>query len=247
MNRATVAVGWIGIGLATSLLAGCGASERAATPAAATSAASDQTARTISTRGLGVVTGTPDTLDLVIGVQTSASTAADALAADNTKAAALIASLLKGGVAKADLQTTQLEIQPTYADKSVEITGYQVSNTVRATLHNLTSAGTVIDDAARAAGDAARVQEISFSIGDDSALLAQARVQAVKQAKTQATAMAAAAGTSVARVRTISEVTSGGVPITYNGAAASSAAAAVPLEAGSQQLSVSVDVTYDLS
>ncbi|MCW2524399.1 MAG: hypothetical protein JWO63_2734, partial [Frankiales bacterium] len=58
----------------------------------------------------------------------------------------------------------------------------------------------MIGAAAKAAGDAVRVQQITFSIGDDSALLAKARLQAVRQAKSQAEAMANAAGTKLDQV-----------------------------------------------
>jgi uncharacterized protein YggE len=227
-------------------LAGCSSSPTRSAPAAAgASASTSAETRVVSTRGLGTVTGTPDTLDLVLGVEVSAPTAAAALSADNAKAAGLIASLTKGGVAKKDIQTADLSISPTYAPKSQQVTGYQVSNTVRATFHNLTTAGAVIDAAAAAAGDAIRVQQVSFSIDDDSALLAKARVMAVQQAKTQASAMAQAAGVALGAVQSIAEVTTGYSPTTYS-ATASAAASPVPLEAGSQQLSVSVDVSYSL-
>jgi hypothetical protein len=48
-------------------------------------------------------------------------------------------------VVEADLQTSGLSIQPTY-NRTV-ITGYQVTNTVTAQLHNLAGAGALIDGA----------------------------------------------------------------------------------------------------
>ena len=240
-------------GLAVTLiaLAGCSSSPTRSAPAAAGTAAAGASSspnagtHLVSTRGLGTVTGTPDTLDLVLGVEVSAPTASAALAADNAKAAGLVASLVKGGVAKADIQTTDLSISPRYADKSQQITGYQVNNNVRATFHNLATAGAVIDAAAEAAGDAIRVQQVTFSIQDDTALLAKARVLAVQQAKTQAAAMAQAASVALGAVQGIAEVTTGYQPMTYN-TASSAAASPVPLEAGRQELSVSVDVSYAL-
>jgi uncharacterized protein YggE len=237
----------IGVTVTLIALAGCSSSPARSAPAAAgTSGSTNAETPFVSTRGLGTVTGTPDTLDLVLGVEVSAPTATAALAADNAKAAGLIASLTKGGVAKKDIQTADLSINPTYAPNSQQITGYQVSNTVRATFHNLATAGAVIDAAAAAAGNAIRVQQVSFSIDDDTALLAKARVSAVQQAKAQAAAMAQAAGVALGAVQSIAEVTTGYTPVTYKATAGAAPSAAVPLEAGSQQLSVSVDVSYAL-
>src|SRR5689334_17803588 len=68
----------------------------------------------ITTRGLGTVTTTPDTVTLVIGVQTRDQSAKAALDANTAKATALINVLKSKGVAPADLQTSQLSVTPTY-------------------------------------------------------------------------------------------------------------------------------------
>jgi hypothetical protein len=179
----TVPIVLLGVAIGVIALAGCGSTSRqpaqivgAATPNNSAAGNSAATANTVSTRGVGTATGVPDTLDLVLGVQTTAATAAAALDSDNAKANALINSLMKAGVAKKDIQTRQLDIQPVYAPKSQTITGYQVTNTVRATMRALSSAGAAIDAAARAAGNAVRVEQLTFSIGDQSKLLAAARV-----------------------------------------------------------------------
>jgi uncharacterized protein YggE len=153
---------------------------------------------------------------------------------------------MKAGVAKKDIQTRQLDIQPVYAPKSQTITGYQVTNTVRATMRALSSAGAAIDAAARAAGNAVRVEQLTFSIGDQSKLLAAARVQAVQQAKAQAAAMAAAAGAKLDQVRTLAEVTDSYNSQDYPKASFNASSASVPIEAGTQTLTVSVDVTYNI-
>src|SRR5207245_5918540 len=120
------------------------------------------------------------------GVQTQAASAKAALDANNQKANALVQALKSKGVKAIDLQTSELSIQPMYGDKGQQITGYQVSNMVTANLHDLARAGALIDSAAAVAGDAVRVQQVAFSIGDDTSVHAQARVQAVQQARAQA-------------------------------------------------------------
>jgi uncharacterized protein len=160
--------------------------------------------------------------------------------------------LKEKGVEPKDIQTSQLSINPTYDDKGQRITGYQVNNSVTATLHDIGAAGGLIDAAAAAAGDAVRVQSIGFSIDDDSALKAEARTQAVHQAQLQAEQMAKAAGVKLGGIRLISEVPAAG-PMPYyeqlNGGAADSARAAspAPVEPGQQELSLTVDVVWDLA
>jgi uncharacterized protein YggE len=202
----------------------------------------------IATRGVGRATGTPDTVTVLIGVSTQASSARSALDANNAKANALIELLRSNGVAAKDLRTSQLSINPTYNDKAGSITGYQVENTVQATLHDLSKAGALLDAAVGAIGNAVRIQQISFSIGDDSRLRAQARAQAVSQAKAQAAQLAQAAGVTLGPIRSLTELADVGAPITYDlQSAAGTSAASVPLQAGQQEITVAVDLVYEIS
>jgi uncharacterized protein YggE len=201
----------------------------------------------IATRGVGRATGTPDTVTVLIGVSTQASSAKSALDANNTKANTLIELLRKNGVAAKDLRTSQLSINPTYNDKAATITGYQVENTVQATLHHFGKAGALLDAAVSAVGNAVRIQQISFSIGDDSTLRAQARAQAVSQAKAQAAQLAQAAGVTLGGIRSLTELAGAGAPITYDmQPAAGASTASLPLQPGEQEITVAVDLVYDI-
>jgi uncharacterized protein YggE len=238
---ATVAVAAVGA-------VACG-SGQAATPAAVSDPGS---IRAITATATGKAEGTPDLLTITIGVQTQAPRATAALADNNTKAAAVIAKLESGGVAAKDVQTSQLSVNPTYGPSGAVITGYQVSDLVTAKLRKLDGAGAVIDDAAAVAGDAARIQGITFSINDDSALLAQARADAVRQAAARAKAMADAAGVKLGRLRSVSDV-SVQQPLAFNNVANSLAAGTsggpspVPVQPGTQELTVDVQVVYDIA
>ncbi|HEX8767282.1 MAG TPA: SIMPL domain-containing protein [Jatrophihabitans sp.] len=253
-ERTTAGTAMGGAAMSGAPLAGAGmdaaASMNAAVPMRAappiTTIASGD-GHTITTRGVGRVSGTPDTLTVLIGVSTQDSSAKAALSANNSKANALIELLRSKGVADKDLQTRQLTINPTYNDKSGTITGYQVDNAVQATLHSIAGAGALLDAAAGVVGNAVRVQQIGFSIGDDSALRAEARAQAVGQAKAQAAQIAKAAGVTLGRIRSITEVLDGRSPITYDMRSAAGAAESVPLQPGQQELTVAVDIVYDMS
>ena len=243
-----------GVTAAAVLLAGCG--QGAGNVAGAAAASGIETTGEgpphIAARGIGQVRGTPDTLRVTLGVETRSASAQEALAANNDKANALVNTLKEKGVEPKDIQTSQLSIHPTYDDKGQRIVGYQVSNIVTATLHDIGGAGALIDAAAGAVGDAVRVQSIGFSIDDDSALKAEARTQAVRLAQLQAEQMANAAGVQLGRIRSISEVPPGSpapYPGYYAGDAAKAAAGAAPAPVlpGQQELSLTVDVVWDIA
>ncbi len=225
----------VGAAAGLMLVAGCGANT--------TGGGSESAPPGISTQGVGKVSAAPDTATVVLGVQTQGTTAEAALADNAQRATALIDSLKTRGVEAQDLTTSGLSVQPTFEPMSQTVTGYQVTNQVTATVHDLAGAGDLIDGAAAAAGDAVRVQQLSFSIGDDSELRAQARAKAVEQAKTQAGQIADAAGVPLGDVRSISEV-SGSQPVPMPGI--SMDRAVTPIEPGTQELTVTVSVVYDI-
>lgn len=193
-------------------------------------------------RGEGKVTGNPDTATLVLGVQTQAPSAQAALDANNSRATAVITMLKGRGVRPEDLRTSELSISPFYSGNG-RISGYQVSNQVTVTLHDIPAAGRIIDAAADAAGDAVRVQQLSFSIADDGPLRDQARDTAAKQAKAKAEKMAESLGVSLGPLISATETSAPPMPIPY-GAQASRAAADVPVEPGTQQVSITVEAVY---
>jgi uncharacterized protein YggE len=229
--------------LSVIALAGCGAGGPGPTPASGTGSAGIPV---ITARATGTVRGTPDTMTVVIGVQTRGDTARAALDANNAKATALIEVLKGGGVAAADLRTSQLSINPTYDQQGSRITGYEVTNQVTATLHDIAAAGGLLDAAGASAGDDVRVQQLSFSIDDDSEPRAQARADAVRQAQAQAEQMADAAGVTLGPIQKITEIAMG-QPAPYPYPSADTAAASLaPIEPGTEELSVVVEVVYGI-
>ena len=224
-------------------LVGCAAAEPVPPATAATGSAA---VPGITARGTGTVRGTPDTMTVVLGVQTRADTAEAALGANSERATALIEALKGRGVPAEDLQTSQLSIYPSFDQQGTRITGYEVSNQVTATLRDIPAAGALVDAAAGAAGDAIRVQQLGFSIDDDSGPRAQARADAVRQAQDQAGQLAEAAGVALGPIRTITEVAAG-QPTPYPQAADRAAQTSLaPVEPGTQELSVVVEVVYGI-
>ena len=88
---------------------------------------------------------------------------------------------------------------------------------------------------------------MSLSISDTSSLMAQARAQAMTDAKTRAGQLATGAGATLGAVISVTDdtQTSTTSPVSYAGLPAASTS--VPVQAGSEQLSVSVTVVYQLA
>jgi uncharacterized protein len=240
-----IAVVAIGSG---AILTGCGSDNAKPTSNAALAAATSTATNgpTINVAGHGEVDGTPDVMTVTMGVQTADPSAQAALQRNSERAAALITSLKAHGVAAKDIQTIDLNVSPTF-DDHFHVTGYSASNTVTAKLRNIAKAGSVIDAAALSAGEDVRLQGVTFSIDNTSGLVAKARADAVKDAVAQAKQLAAAAGVTLGPIRTIDD-TGTTLPQPYYQSMSDSVAlsGSVPVEPGSQQLSVDVKVVFDI-
>jgi len=216
------------------------------TPADTRSAAltaATQAAR-ITVTGTGNVTGTPNQLVLAMGVQVTGSSVGSALADANGAVSRVTAALRADGVAAADIQTSGLSIWPNYPDNSQTPNGYSVSESLTATLDSLAAAGTQIDAAVHAGGDATTVSGISLNLTDTSALLAQARARAVADATAKAAQYARALGEPLGPVVSITDQASAQPLPVYAAASSAAAKASVPISPGTQQLSVSITVVF---
>lgn len=224
--------------LTASVLAGCGSKDTITVAAAKPS-------RSVSATATGTATGVPDQLVADVGISNEGSSAATVLAENNTKTQALLDALDGAGIDPEDVATTSVQLGPRYGDDG-QITGYQATNMVRVTMRDLDTAGSQLDDLVEVGGDSARIQSVALGFNEDDALLTEARADAVSRARKQAEEMAEAAGAELGDVRTITDVdASTPSPLAYTGAEAASDSA-VPISAGSQDLTVQVRVVYEL-
>jgi uncharacterized protein YggE len=231
-------------------MAAAACSSSAADPVAAAKPTCGGSSPKLTVQGTGLATGTPDILTVDVGIDVTDPTAQEALADDNTRATAVTAVLTQGGVAAKDIQTTDVSVNPDYSDKGV-ITGYEVSNTLTAILRNFATAGSLIDSVAGAGGNATRLDSLNFSVEDTRSLEDEARNDAVHQAVSHAKSMAVSAGERLGPVCSLSDqsqidnyeepfASAAGLP------SGDKAAAAVPLDAGSQQETAQVTMVYSL-
>jgi uncharacterized protein YggE len=220
-------------------------------PPTTTTGAASGPSRTVTVDGVGVVSGTPDTVTLSLGVQVEATSATEALDEASRKAAALIDTLTTAGVGKPDIQTGYLSVYPRYRDGTSEPNGYSASNSVTAVVHDVDRAGAIIDAAANAVGDGITMGGVSFSIDDKSTLYEQARRMAVGEAQQHAEQLASAANVSVGGVVSMNEsaqeLPTPMVARDSAGGVTSAAAAPAPIEPGRQEVQLRVQVVFELA
>jgi uncharacterized protein len=225
-----------------------------ATPAPATFTAAGPTAiapRVITATGRGQSSGVPDLLTATLGVQTTGPDARSVLTTNSREAGALIGRLEADGVAAADIKTVQLSLNPEYANpapgQGPRVSGYAAADTVSVSIRRLDRAGVILDDAAAAGGSDTVIQSLAYSVADEGPLLAAAHADAVHQAQNSAKAMADAAGVALGPLQVITDGTPAEVVSPYvpeAAGAASAAAVPVPVQAGTEQVSAEVTVTY---
>jgi uncharacterized protein len=230
----TLAIGTVIVAL---LLGGCAAQ--------GASAATDDAKRTITGTATGKIEGVPDTLTITLGVESRSESAQAALAQNSERSTKVIAALKASGVAPEDVQTAQLSLNPTF-DKQFRINGYSVSNLVTAKVHDVPNAGKVVDAAAAQAGDDIRVQGFALSIEDDSKLVAAARADAVTRARTQARQLARAADVRLGPVEKITERRPSTPEKFLQSFSTDEARASIPIEPGTQELTVDVTVVFGI-
>lgn len=236
--------------LGASLSASSGSSPAAGSPSGQgvnlTSAASG--AR-ITVTGTGMVSGTPNQLILDMGVQVNGSSVDSALQQASQAVDEVTSALRAHGVSASDIQSSGLYIQPNYISGSQIPSGYGASESLTATLVSISAAGSQIEAAVHAGGNAVTVDGINLNLTDTSGLLATARSRAVADARAKAAQYAQALGQPLGPVVSISDQTQPPPtsPVPFGAAAAAGRASSVPISPGTQQLSVSVTVVYALA
>lgn len=206
--------------------------------------------RTIRMSGTGVVSAPPDQVVLRLGVETSAETAQAALQQNNEQMTAVIESLKEAGIAAEDIQTRTIRLNPQYDSSPQEpgqgpdrqLLGYTASNTVEARSGDLDQVGELFDAAVEAGAN--QIDGLTFEVQDPQDLLAEARERAWENAQAKAEQMASLSGAELGDVLTITESTGAPRPYGLGGVEMEAAQEAVPIERGTQNFQVELQVTW---
>jgi uncharacterized protein YggE len=161
--------------------------------------------RTVTVTSTASVEAAPDEAVLSLGVRSEAPDSAAAVAQNAEDMQAVLDAVKTAGVDEKDIQTTNVSLEQhvTNRGKPNEQQQFVATNSVRITIHDLSSVGSVIDAAVRAGADA--VNDIRFQLSDPDAVWTDALGRAVAGARAKADALASAADADVLRVVTIDE------------------------------------------
>lgn len=216
--------------------------------------AARQREATIVVTGEGSAEVAPDMALIDLGVVKDAKTAREALDANNKAMADILAALKGDGIADKDLQTSGFMINPQYQypqsstgeNPPPVLTGFQVTNTVTLRVRDLSKLGEILDKAVTLGANQGNA--IRFLNDKPDAAVSAARKKAVENAMTKAKELTDAAGVGLGRVLEISETSYRAEPMPMMRAVAKdyAAAGAVPIAAGENSYSVTVNVTFAL-
>lgn len=205
--------------------------------------------QSIRVTGTGEARAQPDQAIADFGVETQAVTAQAAAAENAQRMERVIAALVRAGVPRDRIETRDYNVFPDYDPQprpdaaEPRVRGYRVMNTVMVTMDDITRVGAVID-AALAAG-ANRVNGVRFGLRDPQAFRQRAIDDAVRRARADAEALAAALGVTLGQVREAYTADVGmPQPVMMQRMEMADAAASTPISPGEQTVRATVIIVY---
>lgn len=211
--------------------------------------------RSFTVSGEGKAVAKPDVAKFTFSVITEGGKDIGALQKQNTDASNKAIKYLKEkGIEEKDIATTGYNIEPRYQYFNCrfggvcppsQIVGYTVRQTVGVKIRDFEKSGDILAGVVESGANS--VSELSFTIDDPTAAQNEARAKAIAKAKDKAAAIAGAGDFNVGRLISIDENTPGQPPIYGIGGAADEKALAVPnIQPGSQEITVTVNLTYEI-
>ncbi len=203
--------------------------------------------RQLNVSGNGKVYLAPDVAYVNVGVHSQAENVTDALNQNNAKAQAIANTLKELGIDEKDIQTSAFNIFPQQQfDNEGKLTGtiYMVDNVVNVTVRDLSILGKLLDAAVRSGANT--INSINFDVLDKTAAITEARKLAVEDAQRQAQELAAAAGVQLGDLISMNSYASSGPAVMYDMKGGVGASGQVPVSAGQLQISVDVNLSYEI-
>jgi uncharacterized protein YggE len=203
----------------------------------------------ITVTGTGKVVYIPDLGYIHAGVSAEAWTAAEAWKKNEEIVQRIFEALKKHGVEKKDLKTSNIHMQPRYLTKKNEepqFLGYTASYDLVVTVRKLDQMGALLDSMVEAGAN--RNMNISFGCSKLDELIEEARGKAVAEARKKANLYVSGAGARLGDVLGISDSPYHPQSRSFavDAVAMREAKASLPVEAGEQETSVTVTITWSI-
>ncbi len=159
----------------------------------------------LSVSGNGTVLVESDLAIVTVGVREASADVLVAQATVNEKIAAIKQALLDAGVQETEINTDSINIYANYdySDNTEVIVGYTANNSLSVRTTDIDNVGALID--ATFAAGANTLDNVQFTVQDDSEAREQALTKAVEDARRKADVLAAAAGMQVTAIESIAE------------------------------------------
>jgi uncharacterized protein len=222
-----------------------------AVPASFPAAAQERTMPTISVVGEGVATARPDMAVVTIGVVSQAPRAGDALVQNSKSMTEVVAAVKGAGVEERDIETGQISLRPQYSypgqgsRDAPKLVGYEANNTVSIRVRAFDKLGGLLDRLVTSGAN--QIRGVELALAEPGPLRDQARAAAMKDAMRKAQLLADAAGVRIVRMFSASEeVFDAPRPLMRMSADAAQARAAVPIEAGEQEIRGRVSAVFEI-
>lgn len=206
--------------------------------------------RFITVTGVGTVSVVPDAVRFSATVSNVGATNSAALSTVSKSAAAVRAALKDAGVATKDIRSANISVYPEYTwtqDSGTKITGYRASQSFDVLVRNASKAGSIIEAVVTAGGDSVQLGGVIPTTLNPSTATEDARAAAVANAKSKATSYAKLLGSSVGKVLSLEEQSSPVYSSPFPMAKAAADSAAVEIDLGEQDVTVSITVRWALN
>ncbi len=219
-------------------------------------AADDDPGSRILVSGQGSADLKPDLAVLNLTVMREGKTARAALDANSAAMAEVLAAMHKAGIEERDLQTSNFNIQPRYAQPPRQsdgerppprIVAYVVRNSLSVRVRDIDNVGAILDTSVTLGVNEGG--NILFTNDDPAAAVTSARRAAVADALDKARTLADAAGVKLGDILEISEHSQMPRPVPMMDAEMGlmrAAAAPVPVAAGENSYSVTVNLSVEI-
>lgn len=211
----------------------------------------DKAISTVSLSATAKITATPDQAFATTGVTAEGDTADAAMKDQAARMSRVVAELKKAGIEDRDITTSGLNLSPNYSydrESGVSrIIGYRASNQVTVLARDMDKVGPMLDALVRAGAN--EINSIQFRVSDADERLDEARAEAAQKVKERAELYAKALGVKVVRVVSISEGGGYRPEPMFDMAprmAMTAEAASTPIAAGDQELSATVNATFEI-
>ncbi|WP_369250745.1 SIMPL domain-containing protein [Streptomyces sp. R41] len=205
---------------------------------------------TVTVTGEGSATAAPDLALISAGVDVTAKTSKEALAAQNAASNALLDAVRAQGVEERDIRTESLSLSPVYEDQNgaSTLTGYEAAQSFSVKVRDMGTTGAVLQAITDATGNAGRIRSVAFDIADPAPLHARAREAAHDDAHTKASQYARLSGHRLGRLVSLTEVGgSDSRPVPVAAAAFDQTGTGVPVATGEIRDTITVTAVYELN